>query len=72
MFLFECYWISALILVSALKLLTDDLTRKLPPSPLSILKLKGAFLILSSRYIYMCIIYVLTELGLWAVVRAVQ
>lgn len=57
----------------ALKVLTDNLTRKRPLLPLlSTLKLKGAFLIFSSQYIYVCIISVLTEIGLRAVERAVR
>lgn len=43
MLLFECYWISALIRVSALKVLTDNLTGKLPPSPFIYPQIKRCF-----------------------------
>lgn len=57
MLLFGCYWISALIQNSAIKALTNDLTRKLPPSPI---KLKMLFLFSNpSTLVYVC-------MGVWA------
>lgn len=57
MLLFKCYWISALIWVSALKVLTDNLTRKLPPSPFIYPQIKRCF---PNFFIpvYLCVYYI--------------